>query len=119
MTICFYFDEDSMQHALTEALRLRGVDVVTALDAGLIEIPDEAHLTYAASEGRVLYSFNVSDFCRPHREFLGSGREHSGIVLARQQHFSVGDQMRRLLRLMGTLSVDEMRNRLEFLSAWS
>lgn len=28
MTIRLYFDEDSMRHALVEALRIRGVDVL-------------------------------------------------------------------------------------------
>jgi hypothetical protein len=32
---------------------------------------------------------------------------------------SVGEQMRRLLRLISSLTAEEMRNRIEFLSAWS
>jgi hypothetical protein len=36
-----------------------------------------------------------------------------------QQRYSVGEQMRRLLRLIKTLTAEEMRNRIEFLSAWS
>lgn len=32
--------------------------------------------------------------------------------------FSVGEQMRRLLRLTSTLTAEEMRNRIEFLSGW-
>lgn len=119
MTIRLYFDEDSIQHALVEALRLRGVDVITALDVSLIETPDEEHLEYAAADGRALYSFNVSDYHRLHSEFLQAGKSHSGIVLARQQHFSVGDRMKRLLKLRAMLSADGMRNRLEFLSNWS
>ena len=38
--IRLYIDEDSMDHALVRALRARGVDVVTALDVGLIERAD-------------------------------------------------------------------------------
>jgi hypothetical protein len=37
-----------MAHALVEALRLRRVDVTTALDAGMIQRDDEEHLKYAA-----------------------------------------------------------------------
>jgi hypothetical protein len=36
-----------------------------------------------------------------------------------QQRYSVGEQMRRLLRLIDTLTAEEMRNRIEFLSAWT
>jgi hypothetical protein len=34
------FDEDSMHRSLVRALRARGVDVITALDAGMIERAD-------------------------------------------------------------------------------
>ena len=47
MTIRLYIDEDSMQSALVRALQARGVDVLTALEAGMIERSDEEHLEYA------------------------------------------------------------------------
>ena len=64
-----YLDEDSMDHALVRALRARGVDVVTALDEGMIERGDEEHLRYAAAKGRALCTFDVADFHRLHRDF--------------------------------------------------
>ena len=118
MRIGLYLDEDSMRSAVVRALRARRVDVLTALEAGMIERSDEEHLEYAAKEGRVLYSFNVKDFYRLHQEYLARGRSHAGIILARQQHYSVGKEIRRLLKLVATRSVEEMRNRVEFLSAW-
>jgi hypothetical protein len=114
-----YFDEDSMSRALVAALRARGVDVLTALEANRIERPDEEHLEYAASQGRVLCSYNVADFCRLHTIYLQTSRTHAGLILVRQQQYSIGEQMRRLLRLMATRSPEAMRNRVEFLSAWS
>ena len=53
MTIRLYFDEDSMWQALITALRARGIDVQTALEATMIERADEDHLTYAAMHNRV------------------------------------------------------------------
>jgi hypothetical protein len=44
---------------------------------------------------------------------------HAGIILMRQQHYSVGEQMRRLLRLMASKSAEDMENWVEFLSAWN
>ena len=107
-----------MQHALVEALRARAINVLTALDAQMIERPDEEHLEFAAAKGRVLYSFNVGDFYKLHTDFLAEGRRHAGIVVARQQQYSVGDQMRRLLKLITTRSAAEMENRIEFLGSW-
>jgi len=37
MTIRLYMDEDTMDQALVQVLRARNVDVITALDAGMIE----------------------------------------------------------------------------------
>ena len=118
MTIRLYFDEDSMRRSLVRALRARGVDVITALDAGMIEREDAEHLDYATEQGRVLCSFNVGDFYRLHTDYVTQGKPHAGIILMRQQYYSVGEQMRRLLKLMASKSADEMKNWIEFLSAW-
>lgn len=40
------------------------------------------------------------------------------VVILSRQDLSVGEQMRRLLRLISTLTAEEMRNRIEFLSGW-
>ncbi len=119
MMIRLYFDEDCMDHDLVQALRARGVDVITALEMGMTAVPDEEHLDWATMHGRVLYSFNMGDFYHLHTVWLAQGRSHAGIILAPQQHYSVGDQMRRLLRLIVARSAEEMRDHVEFLSAWS
>jgi hypothetical protein len=118
MRIRLYIDEDSMDRSLVHALRARGVDVVTALDERMIERSDREHLEYATGRGRVLYSFNRRDFYRLHTLYLEQGKTHAGIILARQQHYSVGEQMRCLLRLMAARSAEDMRDKVEFLSAW-
>jgi len=118
MTIRLYMDEDAMDQALVQALRARNVDVITALDVGMIEQEDAEHLDYATEQGRVLCTFNVGDFYRLHSDYLAQGKSHAGIILMRQQYYSVGEQMRRLLRLVASKSADEMEDWVEFLSAW-
>jgi hypothetical protein len=49
---------------------------------------------------------------------MAAGGEHAGLVLTQQHRFGIGEHLRRLLRLAATISAEEMRNRLEFLSAW-
>jgi hypothetical protein len=107
-----------MRQALVNALRARGIDVQTAFEAGIIERPDEDHLEFATTQGRVLGSFNVGDFYRLHTSYMAQHKSHTGIVLARQQQYSVGEQMRRLLKLITHLTAEDMKNRVEFLSAW-
>ena len=116
--IRLYLDEDSMSQALVSALRARGVDVSTALEADLIARSDQDHLEFATSQSRALFTFNVSDYCSLHTQFLAESKSHAGIVLARQQVFSVGEQMRRLLRLIANVTAEDMRNRVEFLGTW-
>jgi nitrogenase subunit NifH len=116
--ITLYFDEDAQDSDLIQALDLRGVSVIGAWSAGMRERKDEEHLLWAAAQNRSLYSFNVRDYCRLHAEFLVQGRSHAGIILAKQQQYSVGEQMRRLLKMIATKPVDEMTNKIEFLSDW-
>lgn len=96
-----YLDEDAMQQGLVTALRARRVDVLTASDARMIQRSDEDHLRWATREERVLYSFNMADYCS-----------------LPQQRYSAGEQLRRLLHLVSKKTAAEMRCRLEYLSAW-
>ena len=91
--------------------------MVTASEQGMVGKTDEQQLEWTAANGRSLYSFNRGDFHRLHTRWLREGRSHSGIILSRQD-LSVGEQMRRLLRLINRLTPDGMRDRIEFLSAW-
>jgi len=114
--ISLYLDEDAQDNDLIHALRLRSVDVAGAWEVGRRQREDEEHLILATAQGRALYGFNVRDFYRLHSEFLEQGKSHAGIILAKQQLYSVGEQMRRLLRLIATRSPEEIRNQVEFLS---
>ena len=119
MKIRLYLDEDAMDDDLVDALRARSVDVETAFEAGMIERDDRDQLSWSAEHGRVIYTFNVGHFCALHAEYLANGRKHEGIVVAPQQQYTVGEQMRRLLTLIARRTADEMCNQLEYLSNWS
>jgi len=79
---------------------------------------DPDHLDYATSLDRVLYSFNIGDYCQIHADYLGIDKPHAGIILASQQRFGIGEQMRRLLRIIAKRSTEEMKNSIEFLGNW-
>lgn len=97
--IRLYFDEDSMGQDIVQALRMRGWDVITARDAHMIRRDDDEHLDKATEEGRVLFIYNRRDFCRIHRNYVLEGKPHRGIIIANQQQYSVGETLRRILRL--------------------
>jgi hypothetical protein len=114
-----YFDEDAMDSDLVAALRSRGVEAVTALDAGLIGKTAEEQLAFATEQQCVLYTFNVSDFYRLHTRWTGANKGHGGMILAAQQRFPVGEQLRRILRLRASTTMASMRGNVEFLTNWS
>jgi hypothetical protein len=112
-----YFDEDAMNRNLVAALRQRGLRVLTPLELNFIGKTDEEQLLFATSHECVLYTFNVSDFNSLHRNWMKTGRHHGGLILA-MQGSSVGEQLRRILRLRAVRTAEEMRDSVEFLSTW-
>jgi post-segregation antitoxin (ccd killing protein) len=114
----FYFDEDSAERALVEALRVRGVDVCAPAEVGLLEADDAAQLDWCIRNQHVLITSNIDDFCQLHSELLGQNLRHFGMVVIQQQSLGIGERMRRLMRLWSALSAEEMVNRIEFLSHW-
>lgn len=118
MKIALYFDEDSQDSSLIRALRSRGVDVITASESGMNGRLDAEQLQWSSAHNRVLYSCNARDFYELHTSILTVGESHAGIILAPQQQYSIGEQLRRLLKLIAAKSADGMNNRVEFLSKW-
>ena len=78
-----------MDADLVHALRIRGVDVTTALEQKMIQREDLDHLELATAQGRALYSFNVGDY-----------------------------HLKRLLKIIARVSAEEIENQIVFLSAW-
>ncbi len=84
----------------------------------MVNRDDSDQLLVAASLGRTLYSYNTADYCILHRQWLAEARSHAGIIVAQQQRYPVGEEIKRIIRLLGSITAEHMGNRLEFLSAW-
>jgi hypothetical protein len=106
--IAFYMDEQ-IPRAVTEGLRRRGGDVLTAQEAGLRGATDEEHLAYASREARVIFTQDA-DFLRLH----AAGRSHRGIVYA-PQRLPIGAIVRGLMLIYDVLSPEDMLDQVEFL----
>jgi hypothetical protein len=111
-------DEDCQAHALAAALRQHSIDARTTNELGLGGVDDATQLAAARDSGRVLVTNNIRDFVPLHERWIAEGQSHGGIVVFPQQVFSVGEIVRRLAKLVHTLSAEEMRNRLEWLNSW-
>ena len=113
MQLKLYFDEN-VPEAIAVAVRLRGYDVATVKDAERRAASDLDQLRYASLQKRILFTFNVADFVKLHEEFTATGRHHSGILLSKQ--LPVGIVVKRLLKLLSRLHLDEIENNLIWLN---
>jgi predicted nuclease of predicted toxin-antitoxin system len=108
-TIRFHLDEN-VNGAISHGLRRRKVDVTTTPEAGLISTTDEEQLSFAHSQGRVVFTQD-SDFLRLH----DSGEAHCGIVYCVKGSRSIGDILRGLILIWEVLEAEEILGKVEFL----
>ncbi len=107
--IRYYFDQNFFG-PVGPALRLLGIDVLTAQDAGRCGFSDPDQLACALAEDRVVVTFDT-DYLALHQ----SGVAHAGIVWCPQTKYGIGTLVRLLELLHGVMDRDTMRNHLEYL----
>jgi predicted nuclease of predicted toxin-antitoxin system len=88
MPLRLYMDHH-VPRAITNGLRLRGVDVLTAYEDGASELEDPDLLDRAAVLGRVLFTQDDDLLVEATRR-QQSGRTFHGIVYAHQLRASIG-----------------------------
>ena len=116
--IALYLDEDTSDRDVVFGLRSRQVDVLTVAEAGRLGRSDLEQLEFATASERAIYTANVAHYNQVHAEWLSTGRQHHGIVLLTWQRMPVRLQLRALLKLVASVTPDQMRSRQEFLNAW-
>lgn len=72
------------------------------------ELSDRENLKYAIAAQRAFVTFNSDDFARLYDDFWRGGREHFGIIVSEQ--IPIGEMLHRLLRLLDSMTAEEMRN---------
>lgn len=106
--ISFYLDEH-LGHAVSEGLRIKGVDVLTTLEAGMQGTSDSEQFQYAISRQRVLVTKD-NDYLR-----LSKGDpNHCGIVFINRAQ-SIGEIVKGLMLIYEVLDADEMRGTIEYM----
>ena len=113
--ISLYLDED-VYRRLPALLRAEGYDAISARELGHTgsEWDDEKQLTYATENKRAILTHNEKDFKPLAQKWEQVRREHYGIVVTEQS--SIGVVLRRLLRLLDSVTADEMKNTFRYLS---
>ncbi|MFL6214905.1 MAG: DUF5615 family PIN-like protein [Blastocatellia bacterium] len=105
----FHLDEH-IASAIALALRLRGIEVTTAVEVGLLAASDENHLEYARQARRVIVTHD-SDFLHLH----ASGKPHAGIAYCRLGARTISEMVQMLVLIYELLSPDEMAGQVVYL----
>lgn len=100
--------------AITNQLRLRGVDVLTAQVDGTGQSTDEKLLERATELGRVLFSRD-DDLVRLAAQHQSTGVEFAGVVFAHQLQVSIGRCVEDLEMIAKICEPNDLQNRVEFL----
>ena len=108
-SIKFYLDENVLGGTAT-GLRARGIDVVSAQEAGRCGLPDPDQLAFATAEGRVIVTFD-QDYLALH----ATGIPHTGIVYCQADAYSVGRLIHELEIVHGAMTPAEMVDHVEYL----
>jgi len=99
---------------IAEQLRKLGFDVTSTLELGMVDEDDDVQLEFAVSQQRAIVSINHKHFAPLHDQYMAESKEHWGIILSTEE--SVPVLRRRLLRLLNTLSANELKNQIRWLN---
>ena len=108
MSLSFYFDHN-METAVSDALRDRGIDVLSAIEDDFDRAPDELVLERADALLRVLVTHD-RDYLRLAAERLSDGRPFNGVVFCHQSRVTVGMMVSELELVARAMTSDDIRN---------
>ena len=107
--IRFYLDQHQ-SHALAAGLRVHGIDVLMAAEAGRCGYSDPDQLAFATAEGRVVVTFDV-DYLALH----ASGVSHAGIAWCPSRKYGPGQLIDALVIVHGAMTADELIDNVHYL----
>lgn len=113
MSVKLYMDVH-VRRAVTNGLRLRGVDVLTAQEDGARELDDPALLDRATALGRVLFTQD-DDLLREAAKRTQRREGFAGVIYALQLNITVGQCVDDLELIAKATVPDEWANRLLYL----
>jgi hypothetical protein len=103
-----------VRRAVTDGLRLRGIDVLTAQEDGAGEFTDPELLDRAGVLGRILFSQD-DDLLREAHKRQQSGALFAGVIYAHQLNVSIGQCIDELELIAVLTEPEEWINRLAYL----
>ena len=108
MSVKLYIDVH-VRRAVTDGLRLRGVDVLTAQEDGAAEFEDSVLLDRSTELNRVLFSQD-DDLLREANKRQQTGETFAGVIYAHQLNITVGRCIDDLELIARATEPDEWQN---------
>ncbi len=108
----FFIDED-VHDKLASILRNCGVDAINTREVNRKESSDEEQLSYAISQRRAIFSFNMADYEKLAVKLFNENKTHFGIIISPQR--GLRETLNRLLKLFQETSTDKLKNQLIYL----
>jgi predicted nuclease of predicted toxin-antitoxin system len=108
------YTNESVDVAIPEGLKRRGVDAFSARDKGNLGLTDQEQLVYASNKEAAVFTHD-SDFLKIAARWMKDGRTHHGIIYCHQTSYSIGECVRKLRALTSLLTSADMINHIEFL----
>lgn len=99
---------------MTNALRHRGIDVLTAAEDGSHRLPDPDLLTRATTLGRVLFTQD-DDLLAEGTRRLRAGQPFAGVIYVKQRRLSDQQIIEELTLIAGASDAAEWMNRVDYL----
>ena len=113
MSLSFYLDHH-VPAAIAVGLRQRQINVLTVQEDGRADWDDDRLLERALELGRVVFTQD-KDFLVLAADWQRQRREFAGMVYGHQLRVTIGGTVHDLALIATLLSLDDMRNRVEFL----
>src|SRR5262245_58844978 len=99
-----------MHSAVAHGLKAKGIDILSAQDAGRCGLDDPDQLQFATAESRTLVTHDTDYLI-----LAASGTQHAGIAYCHATKYSIGELIRMLELLHSVYDGDDMKNRVEYL----
>ena len=110
-----HLDADASIKALQQALQAHGHDVTRTPNEWMaLDASDERQLLGAATQGRVIFTFNIGDFLVLAKSF----QNHHGILLAAQGRWSLENLISALDRMLTETQAEDWIGQVRWLNDW-
>ena len=113
MAVALFFDHN-VSAAVTDGLRRRDVDVLTAYEDDSHRLDDHDLLQRSVVLGRVLFTHD-DDFLAEAKQWQAEGRAFPGVIYVHQTQITLGEQVRDLERVAKTWDPQRLEGQVLFL----